>query len=134
MTHVNILMVGCIVSETQTDRQLKFIIDICIYWPTGPVKYNQKIFPNMLANKRPVDCVLFSISQLRGYYSLYKTSDYSRPTGPHELSRGPTNYLLNTLSSCKSTVSYQVKQKRKKDDVNIFISDRATGILKICQP
>ena len=31
MTHVNILMVGRIVSETQTDRQLKFIIDICIY-------------------------------------------------------------------------------------------------------
>ena len=27
MTHVNILMVGRIVSETQTDRQLKFIID-----------------------------------------------------------------------------------------------------------
>ena len=31
MTHVNILMVGRIVSETQTDRQLKFIIDIYIY-------------------------------------------------------------------------------------------------------
>ena len=28
MTHVNILMVECIVSETQTDRQLKFIIDM----------------------------------------------------------------------------------------------------------
>ena len=27
MTHVNILMVRRIVSETQTDRQLKFIID-----------------------------------------------------------------------------------------------------------
>ena len=31
MTHVNILMVGRIISETQTDRQLKFIIDIYIY-------------------------------------------------------------------------------------------------------
>ena len=30
MTHINILMLGHIVSETQTDRQLKFIIDIYI--------------------------------------------------------------------------------------------------------
>ena len=31
MTHFNILMIERIVSETQTDRQLKFIIYIYIY-------------------------------------------------------------------------------------------------------
>ena len=36
MTHVNILMVGRIVSETQTDRQLKFIIDTRIPVATLP--------------------------------------------------------------------------------------------------
>ena len=38
MTHVNILMVGRIVSETQTDRQLKFIIDIYIHTHTQSKK------------------------------------------------------------------------------------------------
>ena len=44
MTHVNILMIGRIVSETQTDRQLKFIIDIQKYF---------KLLSNDLHNANP---------------------------------------------------------------------------------
>ena len=47
MTHVNILMVGRIVSETQTDRQLKFIIDIYIY-----IYINIYIYPPYIPTTR----------------------------------------------------------------------------------
>ena len=63
MTHVNILMVGRIVSETQTDRQLKFIIYIYIY-------REREILLRPEATTRIKLKLSRFISQLKGYILL----------------------------------------------------------------